>query len=215
MKISESVDLIDGTMGNCYSINLPDKTILVDAGTKGSGKKCIEYYRQMGKEPSIVLITHYHPDHIGGLKAVLEAFHPETYVPDKEVDVIEGRARPAPGKSIIGRLVGSAFKSQPVSGVKKASDLKLNEIEVLKTPGHTPGSTSYFLKGEGILFVGDAVVTNSGKPSINRAFTSDYETAQKSMKEIMNYPGKMILSGHGRPYEKGKEEKVESASQAS
>lgn len=215
MKISESVDLIDGTMGNCYSINLQDKTILVDAGTKGSGKKCIEYYRQNGKKPNIVLITHYHPDHIGGLKTVFDEFHPEIYAPDLEVDVIEGRSRPAPGRSMISRIVSSAVKSQPVRGVKKASDLQLKEIEVLKTPGHTPGSTSYFLKDEGILFVGDAVVTNSGRPSVNRAFTSDYDMAQKSMKEIIDYPGKMILSGHGRPFEKGKEEKVKSAGKGS
>jgi glyoxylase-like metal-dependent hydrolase (beta-lactamase superfamily II) len=129
-----------------------------------------------------------------------------------EVDVIEGKARPTPGKSMISRLIGSTMKSQPVSGVKKASDLHLDEIEVFNTPGHTPGSTSYFLKGEQILFVGDAVVTNSGRPSINRAFTSDYEMAQTSMKKIMEHPSRMILSGHGKPYSKSTEEKVETQS---
>ena len=34
MKISDSVELIDGTIANCYSVNLEGKAILVDAGMK-------------------------------------------------------------------------------------------------------------------------------------------------------------------------------------
>lgn len=205
MKISESVDLIDGTMANCYSIKLRDRVILVDAGMKGSGKKCIEFYRQAGYRPDTIIITHYHPDHIGGLKLLSDEFHPEIYVPDEERAVIEGQSKPVPGKSMMSRIVGSLARSVPVSNVKGASELSIDGIEVLPTPGHTPGSTSYFLKSDGVIFVGDAIVTSSGEPSINRGFTLDYEMAQKSMKEIMSHPCKIILSGHGKPYHKGKE----------
>jgi len=46
MKISENVELIDGTLANSYAVFGNDKTFLIDAGTKGSGKKIISYFQK-------------------------------------------------------------------------------------------------------------------------------------------------------------------------
>ncbi|EQD41007.1 Beta-lactamase-like domain protein, partial [mine drainage metagenome] len=92
MKVSGSIERIDGTMANAYTFTLNGKVILIDAGTRGSGKKIVSYFNSRGTKPDIVLITHYHPDHIGGLKTLKDAFSPIIYMPDREVDVATGHA---------------------------------------------------------------------------------------------------------------------------
>lgn len=96
MKISENIELIDGTIANCYSVNLEGKAVLVDVGMKGSGRKIIDFYRNIGVSPELILITHYHPDHVGGLFILSEEFHPQIYVPDSEAEVIAGHSKIIP-----------------------------------------------------------------------------------------------------------------------
>ena len=55
MKITENIELIDGTMANCYSVNLDGRQLLIDAGTRGSSKKIIDYYRKKNLKPEIVV----------------------------------------------------------------------------------------------------------------------------------------------------------------
>jgi hydroxyacylglutathione hydrolase len=202
MKVTDNIELIDGTMANCYAVKFEGKNILIDTGTKGSSKKIIEYYKKKNTKPDMVLITHYHPDHVGGLKAIKTEFNPEIYVPDAEVGVISGTEKMTPAKSLASRMVAGFMKSEPVEDLKKASDLKMEGIEVVETPGHTPGSTSYYFKNEDTIFVGDAVVVSSDKLGLNKTFTLDMQKAEESRKKIIDSPAKIILSGHGNVYRK-------------
>ena len=202
MKITENIELIDGTMANCYSVNLDGRRLLIDTGTRGSSKKIIDYYRKNNLKPEIVLITHYHPDHVGGLKSIRDEFGAKIYAPDAEIGVISGKERMTPAKSLASRLVSGFMKSEPVEGLSRSSELSLEGLEVVETPGHTPGSTSYFFSKDNVLFVGDAVVVSSGKLGLNKAFTLDMAKAEESRKKIMEHPAQIILSGHGEVYRK-------------
>jgi hydroxyacylglutathione hydrolase len=202
MKVSPSVERIDRTMANAYTFTLAGKIFLVDAGTRGSGKKIISYFRSKGTKPDIVLITHYHPDHIGGLKEISDAFSPEIYMPDREVDVAIGKARITTAPSLMSKLVGIMMHIDPVNSVEPVSTLSFDGIEVMETPGHTPGSTSYFLKEDNVLFVGDSVVNSRGGLTINKGFTLDMDRAKQSRQLILDHEAGIILSGHGVPFMK-------------
>ena len=202
MKITENIELIDGTMANCYSVNLDGRQLLIDTGTRGSSKKIIDYYRKNNLKPEIVLITHYHPDHVGGLKSIRDEFGAKIYAPDAEIGVISGKERMTPAKSLASRLVSGFMKSEPVEGLSRSSELSMEGLEVVETPGHTPGSTSYFFSKDNVLFVGDAVVVSSGKLGLNKAFTLDMAKAEESRKKILEHPAQIILSGHGEVYKK-------------
>ena len=206
MKITENIELIDGTMANCYSVNLDGRRLLIDTGTRGSSKKIIDYYRKNNLKPEIVLITHYHPDHVGGLKSIRDEFGAKIYAPDAEIGVISGKERMTPAKSLASRLVSGFMKSEPVEGLSRSSELSLEGLEVVETPGHTPGSTSYFFSKDNVLFVGDAVVVSSGKLGLNKAFTLDMAKAEESRKKILEHPSQIILSGHGEVYRKSGDE---------
>ncbi|MHB8371503.1 MAG: MBL fold metallo-hydrolase [Thermoplasmataceae archaeon] len=202
MKISDNVTLIDRTMANCYDVSIGEKHILIDAGTKGSAKKIISFYRANGIKPEIIFITHYHPDHMGGLKILKDTFNPEIFIPDAEVSVALGKSKIIPVNSTLSKLASLIMKIQPVDVVKKVSEAKIEGIITVKTPGHTPGSTSYYLESDDVLFVGDALTNKSGKLVINKSFTLDMEMAKISEKEILNHKFKLILPGHGKPFYK-------------
>ncbi len=199
MKITDNVDLIDGTMANSYVIQDGNDVILVDAGTKSSGRKIVDYFKKKNIKPTTVLITHYHPDHIGGLLMVYNEFKPEIYVPREEIDTVRGKSGIVPARSFMSHLVAGISRSAPVEDVSPADTVKLPYIEVIPTPGHTPGSTSYFYRTDNVLFVGDAFSVKSGKAEINRSFTVDPALAEKSKEKILSMKGVKILPGHGSP----------------
>lgn len=197
--IGKNIDLIDGTMCNCYSVTFNDKNFLIDAGTKGSAKKILAYYAAVNKKPDVVLVTHYHPDHIGGLKIVHDKFKPEIYVPDSEMDVIAGRKKPAPSSTMMSRVVSNLMKTPSVTEIKPASKLSIEGLEAIKTEGHTPGSTSYHFSPLNAVFVGDALATKNGEPFVNATFTIDLITAAKSKDMLLSMNGVTIYPGHGEP----------------
>lgn len=70
-----SVYFIDVGQGDCELIRDHDKTVLIDAGEADKGNQVVQKLKQLGVEKiDIVIATHPHSDHIGGLSAVLSAF---------------------------------------------------------------------------------------------------------------------------------------------
>lgn len=199
MKISDSVTRIDGTMAHAYSIEHEGQVILIDAGMKSSGRKIVDYYEESGKKPDIILITHYHMDHIGGLALLKEKYSPKIYAPREEIDVIGGKSKPIQPKGFLSKFVSVLGKTEAVSGVSPADDFSSPWIKVIQTVGHTPGSTSYLYEPESLLFVGDAVNVKDSEASVNRQFSLDLEKAEESRKKIMSMSGSTILPGHGDP----------------
>lgn len=199
MRISDSVTRIDGTMAHSYSVEHEGNVILIDTGLKSSGRKIVDFYEQSGKKPDIILITHYHVDHIGGLALLKEKYSPKIYAPGEEISVLEGRNKPVQPRSLLSRFAALMGNADPVSGTLPVQEFSVDWMKSIPTVGHTPGSTSYFFEPEKFLFVGDAVIVKGGKATVNRQFTLDLEKASESMKKIMSMSGNTILPGHGDP----------------
>ncbi len=203
MKIEEGLHLIDGTMANCYFLENGGNGILIDSGTKGSGKKVIGFLKSNSFRPDTVLITHYHMDHIGGLSMVYSEFKPSIYVPDAELGVVKGESKPQTSGKLLSKMVGAMAHPEPVRDVKPVSEFKSDLITPMDTHGHTPGSTSYYIEKSGVIFVGDALVNSNGNLKINRTFTLDISAAEESQKKILQKGARLILSGHGKPFRAG------------
>ena len=204
MRITDHITLIDRTMANCYDVETENGHVLVDAGLRSSGLRIANYYRQIGAKPSVILITHYHTDHIGGLRFLKNEFGSDVYISPLEAGVATGKDKITPGKTMRSKIITRMFKAPPVDSVKSTADLDYPGIEVLDTPGHTPGSTSYYFRNEGVLFIGDALVNRSGKLIINRGLAYDIDEAEKSEQKILSHGAKIILSGHGSPFFKNR-----------
>lgn len=193
----EEIQQIPGTTAHCYSLSLSGTNILIDTGMKSSAKKIIAFYEGKKIRPDAVLITHYHPDHVGGLSQIVNAFSPEVYAPDEEIPVISGKEKIKPAASIISKIVARMAKIDPVQGIKPVSSLSIHGISAVSTHGHTPGSVSYFVDKLGAIFVGDALMKKGSEITINRAFTLDYSEALRSKEKILTMKPRIILPGHG------------------
>ncbi len=199
MKISDSVTRIEGTTAHSYSVEHEGQVVLIDAGMKSSAKKIVDYYGEIGKKPDVILITHYHVDHIGGLALLNEKYSPKIYAPKEEIPVIEGKSRPAQPKSMLSKFVSVFGKTDIVSGVLPVEEFQSQWMKAIPTIGHTPGSTSYLFEPEGMLFVGDAVNIKGSEATVNKQFSLDLVKAEESRKKIMSMSGATILPGHGDP----------------
>lgn len=98
-----------------------------------------------------VLLTHKHPDHIGGVNDLIAAHPAPVYGPEETgvaTEIVKG------GESI--RLLGENF-------------------QVIATPGHTQGHVAYKMKDH--LFIGDTLFLSS----CGRVFSGDYEAMFESL----------------------------------
>ncbi|WP_292418989.1 MBL fold metallo-hydrolase [Methanoregula sp.] len=168
-----------------YSFIIACDTItLVDTGVAGCEETIFDYIRTIGRDPaeiSLILLTHSHPDHIGAAKAIRDATGCTVMAHSAERRWIEdtdlqNRERPVPGFST---LVGGPvpLDHELVDGDTIDPDGSGHyDLEVIHTPGHSPGSISLFLKGEGALFSGDAVPVAGDLPV--------YDDARKSVRSL-------------------------------
>ena len=144
-------------------ILLGDQVCLIDTGVWGTATLLQAYLSQTGRSPkeiSAVVLTHAHPDHIGGSLAIQKAssaaFHAHTA--DKPwIEDVERQYRERPILNFFELVEGSVFVNRELKEGDTVSWTKGKTIRVLETPGHSPGSISFFYEEEGALFTGDAV----------------------------------------------------------
>lgn len=156
---------------NSYLVRGKGHTALVDAGAGGIknwGDKLKENLPLVGVRPSdvdTILMTHAHPDHVGGLTDVfgLATFpNAELFVDDREVafwrdDANLARANErARGNVKIARNALDAYAGRFRSSTAGEA---LPGIQAIALHGHTPGHTGYLVAGQtrSALFWGDTV----------------------------------------------------------
>lgn len=157
--------LLDGADGSL---------VLVDAGTRSAPRTLLAALDGLGRRPGDVthlLLTHAHNDHAGGARAVVDATGASVGAHEREaVYLREGRMpRPDPstrGGRLLARVpgrvtgfapvdVGTAFRDGDVLPVAGG-------VQVVHTPGHTPGHCSFLHPDSGVLLTGDAVFNVRG-----------------------------------------------------
>lgn len=171
------------------SIVFGETITLIDTGVAGSESLIFDTIRSAGRHPSEiewVILTHSHPDHIGAAASIQDATgcsiaaHPAERQWIEDVN-LQNHERPVPG---FASLVSGSVQvdRELIDGniifLDKSRELSL---EILHTPGHTPGSISLFMDCEGVLFSGDAVPVAGELPI--------YEDAPASARSIRRLQG--------------------------
>jgi glyoxylase-like metal-dependent hydrolase (beta-lactamase superfamily II) len=167
-----------------------------------------------------MLITHAHADHIGSA-AEAAAAGVDVRVHVDEVDRARGtyRGRAAAGPTdlplwrptiiaSLTRLVRAGIMSQPpVLDLSTFADGDVLEVPgrpvVVHTPGHTEGHCAFHLPDRGVLFTGDAVVTDGfqgtrGPQMLAPPFHHDFTRAIGSLDRLAGLDADVVLPGHGQ-----------------
>lgn len=137
---------------------------LIDSGVAGSGSVIFDYLQQQGRQPQEIanlILTHSHPDHIGGAKSIKQATSCKTYLHPAEVDWAEHiehqfAERPVPG--FYNLVEGSIEIDQRIEDGDTLELEKDIRLRVIHTPGHSKGSVSLLFENEETLLSGDALI---------------------------------------------------------
>jgi glyoxylase-like metal-dependent hydrolase (beta-lactamase superfamily II) len=183
---------------NCYILRKSEKVkdcVVIDTGLEA--EKLIDFLQEHKLNPLAVVLTHGHVDHIAGV-AILRKNYPKikAYIHKLDADMLRESANNVSAR--IGRqpstldIIGTDFLVEEPSNIKQA-DIKL---QVLHTPGHTPGGICLYSKQEGIVFTDDALFANGvGRTDLG----GNMEQLIKSIKEkLFALPDETaVYPGHG------------------
>lgn len=185
MKLDSLAVGLIGT--NCYLLwdeTAGNAAAIVDPG--GSADQILAKIKQNNLDVKLILLTHGHFDHVMGVQDILAAY-PDLPVYITETDYPEARDGGQFGYSM-GEVASVRFYDE--GDTVELGSLK---IDVLRTPGHTPGSVT--LRVEDVLFTGDTLFRGScGRTDFPGGSFGDM---QRSLKRLADLPGNYrVYPGH-------------------
>ena len=171
---------------NCYFLidENTNEAVIFDPGAQED--LIFAVIERLNIKPVMVLLTHGHHDHVGGVEAVTEKFDIPFYISKNDDDM----------RNVADGLFGDIPKA---NGYLKNGDVfkfgNGNVIKTIDTPGHTPGGVC-FLAGD-ILITGDTLFNGSIGRSDFRG--GDFNTLISSIKNNLLQLGDNIKAypGHG------------------
>jgi glyoxylase-like metal-dependent hydrolase (beta-lactamase superfamily II) len=191
---------------NCYLVKENDGLTLVDAMIPRSAKAIQAAAAKLGAPIVRVALTHAHGDHIGSLDAL------HSVLPEAEVLISSRDARllakdltldpGEPQTELRGRLPGAVTK--PTRTFEEAE--LVGSLQVIASPGHTPGHVSFLDPRSNTLICGDAFSTLGGvatsakgnwKFPLPATATWHKPTELQSAKKLLALNPDRLAPGHG------------------
>jgi len=178
-----------------------DTRILVDAGLPGQTGAIAEALAAIGADIASlthIILTHQDMDHIGGVNAIRELC-PGVVVMAlaEEMPYIQGDLPSPKGKAARADNVNHPHVDQPLRGGQVITT-RYATIEVVPTPGHTPGHICLYLPECETIIAGDAMVMQEGRLiGPMRQYCADYEAAVRVLSRLKGYKIAQVACYHG------------------
>jgi glyoxylase-like metal-dependent hydrolase (beta-lactamase superfamily II) len=164
---------------------------LVDMGIKQSGPKVMAALASIGSGPSDVtrlLLTHAHPDHAGGAAHVAEQTGLDFGIHEDDAPFAEaGHTAQRDQSFLTARLMTRLFGTNSFPAVTVGERLTDGQVidvagglEVVHTPGHSPGHAAYLHRESGVLITGDSIFNVRGVRWPIKSFCTNFALTQKT-----------------------------------
>ena len=156
-------------------------------------------------------LTHAHPDHQGSSHAICNALNVPLWCGASEAPAVEGGTTPELlPPTLLNRTIHGLFAgpAHPVERVLREGDT-IGDLEVIETPGHSPGHISFWRERDRTLIVGDVIV--NCHPLTNKielqeplvTFTPDPALNRQSARKLAALRPRLVCFGHGPPLRDG------------
>lgn len=191
---------------NCFLVRESNGWTLIDCGLPRSEKVILAAARKADAEITNITVTHNHFDHIGSLPGLLNLLpHADFWMGAREARFLAGDTRLDPGETASSRLASLLPMNVVPDHLLQDGD-RLGSLEVLLTPGHTPGHLSFFDPRSRTLIVGDTLQTRGGAAIAGQfrplfpfpaLATWDSARAADSVRRLLELQPAQIAVGHG------------------
>ncbi|MBI3760860.1 MAG: MBL fold metallo-hydrolase [Chloroflexi bacterium] len=180
---------------NCYLLGDPasGEAAIIDPGW--DAPQVLAAVKKAGLRIKIVLLTHAHFDHIGGVAGIVEA----TGVPLALHPLDLPLLRELGGAKAWGIPMEPCPEPDILLAPGQVLEIGSLKLEILFVPGHTPGHVAFYERREGIVFGGDVLFRQGiGRTDLPGG---NYATLMSSLREqLLTLPDDTIVySGHGEP----------------
>jgi len=177
---------------NCFLARAQgsDKLVVVDPGDEA--ERILAKAAEMGGGVEAILLTHTHFDHVGAVAAVARATGAPVYCPEIEVPVLADiNTYLLPGFGPF-----ESYDADETVAGGETLELAGLELDVIFTPGHSPGHVTYSARGEDAIFSGDVLFQGSvGRVDLPGG---DWPTLARSIQTLLDgHPDETVVHpGH-------------------
>ena len=179
---------------NCYIVGSEEsrEAAIIDPGA--DFKKIDGFIEEMGLTPKMIILTHYHGDHIGAVSDIVNKYNTKVYIHRDDAEYLSDSSI-----NFSKQINGKSIEIKPDVLLDDGDVLELGELkfEIIHTPGHTKGGIC--IKVDNIMMTGDTLFNKSiGRTDLPGG---SYEEIINSVKEkIFKYDGDVIIyPGHNSP----------------
>jgi glyoxylase-like metal-dependent hydrolase (beta-lactamase superfamily II) len=214
-----------GAYVHAYLIDAPDGLILIDTLFDSDAKRVLKLIEKNGRsvrDVKHIIMTHAHRSHLGGLALLKELSGATVYSHEWESDLITGdRAaqqvswRPQPSYRTYLFQLGNNLNltHHPPCEVDQFIHQgdQIGPLQVIHSPGHSPGHLTFYWPQRRALFSGDAIVTwprfELGWPG----FLLNRRQHRASLRKLAEYDTEVLCTGHGEPLTSGAAQRIRAA----
>jgi glyoxylase-like metal-dependent hydrolase (beta-lactamase superfamily II) len=215
-----------GFSANIYALDQGNEIWLIDAGVCSLGRpqRIIRAMQRDGLDPKKIrkiFLTHAHPDHANGAYYFAQTFSCQIYIHEIEANRLYGRdnffwedqiegARgliqdffPVPvwlAKWFVKYSMGSIPQFKNLNRFKDEEIFigKKSDIQVIFTPGHTPGHCGFYCPQMRAFFCGDLIDPSFDHKSSLNFSTSDFSDIYHSIQKVLKLNILYFCSAHGK-----------------